>query len=175
MNIPTEEDIIHNDERLKKKSRESHPLTRKSRSISRYFLGHKHSSIDLSSQDFDITRCLTSSGIFDSYDIWTNVTLFHEYRTCRRLFIITNKNELIIGKTNQKHSLLKIKHRIDLNRVWIYTNIETINELILSEITSLTYYDYHRSLIIGWPLVENFLVEFDTKELRDAWYKRIHS
>ncbi|CAF3965102.1 unnamed protein product [Rotaria sordida] len=169
------DDNIYIDEQLKKKSRESHPLTRKSRSISRYFLGNKHSSIDLTTDDINITHCLTSIGIFDSYDLWTNVILFHDYRTYRRLFIITNKNQLIISKLNQKQSLLKIKHRIDLNRLWLYTNIENINESIISEITSLTYYDYHRTLIIGWPLVENFLVEFDTKDIRDIWYKRIQS
>ncbi|CAF1581616.1 unnamed protein product [Rotaria magnacalcarata] len=169
------DDHIHTDVRLRKKSRESHPLTRKSRSISRYFLGSKHSSIDLTAHDTDITRCLTSFGIFDSYDLWASVTLFRDYRTCRRLFILTNKNELIVGKTNQKRSLLKIKYRIDLNRVWLYTNIENLNESIVSEITPLTYYDYHRTLILGWPLVENFLVEFDSKDIRDIWYTRIQS
>ncbi|CAF3630906.1 unnamed protein product [Rotaria sp. Silwood1] len=167
---------IHIDEHIiKKSSRESHPLTRKSRSISRYFLGNKHSSIDITTNDINITRCLTSIGIFDSYDIWTYVTLYHNYRTYRRLFIITNKNELIISKSNIKQSLLKIKYRINLNRIWIYTNIENINESIINEITSLTYYDYHRTLIIGWPLGENFLVEFDTKNIRDTWYTRIQS
>lgn len=169
------EDTIPTDEQFKTKSRESHPLTRKSRSISRYFLGSKHSSIDITTHDIDITRCLTSFGIFDSYDLWTSVTLFRDYRTYRRLFIITNKNELIIGKTNQKQLLSKIKFRIDLNRVWLYKDIENINESIISEITSVNYYDYQRTLILGWPLVENFLVEFDTKDIRDIWYKRIQS
>jgi hypothetical protein len=160
------------DERFKKQARGSHPSSRKSRSISRYFLGNKRSSIDITTQDIDISRCLTSIGIFDSYDIWTSVILFRDYTTCRRLFIITNKNQLIIGKSNHKQSLFKIKHQIDLNRIWLYTNI---NDSIASEITSLTYYDYHRACIIGWPLAENFIVEFDTKDIRDVWYERIQS
>jgi hypothetical protein len=171
MNDQIDDQDSKND-RLKKQTRESHPSSRKSRSISRYFLGTKRSSIDISTQDIDISRCLTSIGIFDSCDLWTNVTLFHDYTTCRRLFIITNKNEFIIGKSNQKQSSFKIKHRIDLNRVWLYTNF---NDSITSEITSLTYYDQHRALIIGWPLAENFIAEFDTKHIRDIWNERIQS
>ncbi len=160
------------DERFKKQSRGSQPSSRKSRSISRYFLGNKRSSIDITNQDIDISRCLTSIGIFDSCDLWTNVTLFHDYTTCRRLFIITNKNQLFIGKSNQKQSLFKVKHQIDLNRIWLYSNI---NDSLASEITSLNYYDHHRTLIIGWPLAENFLVEFDTNDIRDLWYERIQT
>lgn len=171
MNNPIEENIPL-DERLKKQARESHPSSRKSRSISRYFLGNKRASIDITTQDLDISRCLTSVGIFDSYDLWTNVTLFRDYSTCRRLFIITKKNQLIIGKSNQKQSLLKIKHQIDLNRIWLYTNI---NDSIASEITTLTYYEPHRTFLIGWPLAENFLVEFDTKDIKDLWSERIQS
>jgi hypothetical protein len=166
------EDHNSKNDRSKKQSRDSLPSTRKSRSISRYFLGPKRSSIDISSQDIDISRCLTSIGIFDSCDLWTNVTLFHDYTTCRRLFIITNKNELIIGKSNQKQSSFKIKHRIDLNRIWLSTNL---NDSITSEITSLTYFDHNRTFIIGWPLAENFIVEFDTKNIRDSWNERIQS
>ncbi|CAF3276724.1 unnamed protein product [Rotaria sp. Silwood2] len=110
--------------------------------------------------------------MFIVYNVFLMLAINH---VCRRLFIITNKNELIISKSNPKQSLLKIKHRINLNRIWLYTDIENINESIISEITSLTYYDYHRTLIIGWPLGENFLVEFDTKDIRDIWYKRIQS
>jgi hypothetical protein len=165
------ENHIHFDE-LPKKLVVSQPSSRKSRSISRYFLGNKRSSIDGTTQDTDIHRCLTSIGIFDSYDLWTNVTLFREYTTCRRLFVLTNKNELIIGKCNQRQVLFKIKHRIDLNRIWLYPNI---NDSIASEITSLNYYDYNRSLIIGWPLAENFIVEFDTKSIREIWKERIQS
>jgi hypothetical protein len=150
----------------------SQPSTRKSRSISRYFLGNKRSSIDDTTQNSDIHRCLISIGIFDSYDLWTNVTLFRDYTTCRRLFILTNKNELIIGKCNQRNYLFKIKQRIDLNRIWLYTNL---NDNIVSEITSLSYYDSHRSLIIGWPLAENFIVEFDTKSIREIWRERFES
>jgi len=150
----------------------SQPTSRKSRSISRYFLGNKRSSIDDPIQNNDINRCLISVGIFDTYDLWTNVILFHDYRTCRRLFILTNKNELIIGKCNQRQYLFKIKQRIDLNRLWLYTNL---NDSIISEITSLNYYDFNRSLIIGWPLAENFLVEFDTKSIRDIWKERIET
>jgi hypothetical protein len=150
----------------------SQPSSRKSRSISRYFLGNKRSSIDDPIQNIDIYRCLISVGIFDSYDIWSNVTLFRDYTTCRRLFIITNKNELIIGKCNQRQILFKIKQRIDLNRIWLCANI---NDNISSEITSLNYYDYQRSLIIGWPLAENFIVEFDTKSIREIWKERIES
>jgi hypothetical protein len=153
MNNPIEENIPL-DERLKKQARESHPSSRKSRSISRYFLGNKRASIDITTQDVDISRCLTSVGIFDSYDLWTNVTLFRDYSTCRRLFIITKKNQLIIGKSNQKQSLLKIKHQIDLNRIWLYTNI---NDSIASEITTLTYYEPHRTF------------------LKDLWSERIQS
>jgi hypothetical protein len=90
------EDNIHIDEQFKKQHRESHPTLRKSRSICRYFLGTKRLSIDRTTQDIDISRCLTSIEIFDSYDLWTSVTLFRNYRTCRRLFILTDKNELII-------------------------------------------------------------------------------
>lgn len=158
------------DERSKKQSRGSQPSSRKSRSISRYFLGHKRSSIDITGQDIDISRCLTSIGVFDACDLWTGVTLFQDYTTCRRLFIITDKNQLFIGKSRQKQSLFKVKHRIDLNRVWLYPKL---NDSIASEITSLTYYDNQRSLIIGWPLAENFLVEFDSKAIRDIWYERI--
>jgi hypothetical protein len=161
------------DERLKKQARGSHPSSRKSRSISRYFLGNKRSSVDITTQDIDISRCLTSIGIFDSCDIWTGVTLFRDYTTCRRLFIITDKNQLIIGKSNSKQSSLKIKHQIDLNRIWLYSDIN--NESITSEITTLTYYDNQRSFIIGWPLAENFLVEFDTKDIKDVWYERIQT
>ncbi|CAF4879154.1 unnamed protein product, partial [Rotaria socialis] len=32
-----------------------------------------------------------------------------------------------------------------------------------------------RSLIIGWPLAENFIVEFDTKSIREIWKQRIES
>ncbi|CAF4422348.1 unnamed protein product [Rotaria sp. Silwood2] len=156
---------------LLKKVVVSQPSSRKSRSISRYFLGNKRSSIDDTTQD-NIYRCLISVGIFDSYDLWTNVTLFRDYTTCRRLFIITNKNELIIGKYNQRQSLFKIKHRIDLNCIWLYKNLY---DSIASEITSLNYYDSQRSLIIGWPLAENFIVEFDTKSIRDIWKQRIES
>jgi hypothetical protein len=164
MNNPTDE--------ISKKLAVSQPTSRKSRSISRYFLGTKRSSIDDITQDNDIYRCLISVGIFDSYDRWTNVTLFRAYNTCRRLFIITNKNELIIGKWNHRQFLFKLKHRIDLNRIWLYTNI---HENIASEITSLNYYDVNRSMIIGWPLGENFIVEFDTKSLRDIWKERFES
>jgi len=169
------EDNIPIDERFKKHHRGSHPSTRKSRSISRYFLGTKRSSIDITTQDIDILRCLTSIGIFDSCELWTSVTLFRDYRTCRRLFILTDKSELIIGKSNQKQSFFKIKHRIDLNRVWLYTNIQNLNDPFASEITSLTYYDYHRAFIIGWPLAENFIVEFDTKDIKNTWHERIQS
>lgn len=164
---------IPSDERLKKQARGSHPSSRKSRSISRYFLGNKRSSVDITTQDIDISRCLTSIGIFDSCDIWTSVILFRDYTTCRRLFIITDKNQLIIGKPNSKQSSLKIKHQIDLHRLWLSTEIN--NELILSEITSLNYYDNQRSFILGWPLAENFLVEFDTKDIKDLWYERIQT
>jgi hypothetical protein len=150
----------------------SQPTSRKSRSISRYFLGNKRASIDDPTQNNDIHRCLISVGIFDSYDLWTNVTLFRGYTTCRRLFIITNKNELIIGKCNHRQFLFKIKQRIDLNRLWLYTNL---NDSIVSDITSLNYYDQQRSMIIGWPLAENFIVEFDTKSIRDIWKERIES
>lgn len=165
------EDSTSYEDRFKKQTRGSQS-SRKSRSISRYFLGAKRSSIDITTQDIDITRCLTSAGIFDSYTLWTNVTLFRDYRTCRRLLILTDKNQLIIGKSNAKQSLFKIKHQIDLNRVWLYSNIQ---DSTVSEITSLTYFDHQRSLIIGWPLAENFLVEFDTKDIRDTWHERIQS
>jgi hypothetical protein len=162
----------HQTDDILKKFVASQPTSRKSRSISRYFLGTKRSSIDEPTQNIDIYRCLISVGIFDSYDIWTNVTLFRDYSTCRRLLIITNKNELIIGKCNQRQILFKIKQRIDLNRIWICSNI---SDNVASEITSLNYYDYQRSLIIGWPLVENFIVEFDTQYIRDIWKERIES
>ncbi|UJR32084.1 hypothetical protein I4U23_019552 [Adineta vaga] len=165
------EDSTPQDDRFKKQTRGSQS-SRKSRSISRYFLGTKRSSVDITTQDSDITRCLTSIGIFDSYELWTNVTLFRDYRTCRRLLILTEKNQLIIGKSNPKQSLFKIKHRIDLHRIWLHTNFL---DSIASEITSLTYYDHSRSLILGWPLAENFLVEFDTKDIRNTWHGRIQS
>ena len=158
------------DERLKKQSRASQPTSRKSRSISRYFLGNKRSSMDITSQDIDISRCLTSIGIFDACLLWTHVTLFHDYTTCRRLFIITDKKQLFIGKSQQKQSLFKVKHQIDLNRVWIYNNV---NENTALEITSLTYYDRQRTLLIGWPVAENFLVEFDTKDICNVWFDHI--
>jgi hypothetical protein len=172
MDNQIEDNNIPIDDRFKKQGRGSHPSSRKSRSISRYFLGNKRSSIDITTQDIDISRCLTSIGIFDSCDIWTNVTLFRDYTTCRRLLVITNKNQLIIGKSNTKLSLFKIKHQIDLNRIWLYANI---NDSIASEISSLTYYDYTRAFIIGWPLAENFIVEFDTKDIKDVWYDRMQS
>jgi len=172
MSNPIEDNNIPIDDRFKKQSRGSQPSSRKSRSISRYFLGNKRSSIDITTQDIDISRCLTSIGVFDSCDLWTSVTLFQDYTTCRRLFIITNKNQLIIGKSNSKQSLFKIKHQIDLNRLWLNINL---TDSIASEITSLNYYDYNRAFIIGWPLAENFIVEFDTKDIRDVWYERIQS
>ena len=159
------------EDRFKKQNRGSQS-SRKSRSISRYFLGAKRSSIDITTQDIDITRCLTSAGIFDSYELWTNVTLFRDYRTCRRLLILTDRNQLIIGKSNAKQSLFKTKHQIDLNRVWLHSNVQ---DSTVSEITSITYFDHQRSFIIGWPLAENFLVEFDTKDIRDTWHERIQS
>ena len=159
-------------EDLLKKFTATQPPSRKSRSISRYFLGNKRSSIDHPRPDQDIYRCLISVGIFDSYDRWTNVNLFRAYSTCRRLFIITNQNELIIGKYHHRQFLFKLKHRIDLNRLWFDTNI---SEHIASEITSLNYYDFNRSMLIGWPLAENFIVEFDTKSLRDSWKERLES
>jgi hypothetical protein len=171
MNNPID-DNIPIDERFKKQSRGSQQSSRKSRSISRYFLGNKRSSIDITSQDIDISRCLTSIGIFDSCDLWTNVTLFRDYTTCRRLFIITNKNQLFIGKFNQKQPLFKVKHQIDLNRIWLYSNL---TDSLVLEITSLTYYDHLRTFIIGWPLAENFLIEFDTKDIRGVWYERIQT
>jgi hypothetical protein len=155
-----------------KKFAVSQPSSRKSRSIGRYFLGNKRSSVDGITQDNDIYRCLISVGIFDSYDLWTNVTLYRDYTTYRRLFIITNKNELIVGKYNHRYVLFKMKQRIDLNRIWLYTNI---NDNIVSEITSVNYFDDQRSVIIGWPLAENFIVEFDTKSIREIWRERIES
>ncbi len=134
MNNPIEENRPQ-DERSKKQARGSHPSSRKSRSISRYFLGNKRSSVDVLTQDIDISRCLTSIGIFDSCDLWASVTLFRSYTTCRRLFIITNQNQLIIGKPNQKQALFKVKHQIDLSRIWLYA---TITDCIAAEITSLT-------------------------------------
>lgn len=146
--------------------------SRKSRSISRYFLGTKRTSMDYLTQDHDIQQCLSSLGIFDSCDLWTYVTLFRDYRTCRRLFILTNQNQLIIGKSNQKQQLHKIKHRIDLNRLWL---IQNFNESIINEITTLTYFDQQRICILGWPLAENFLIEFNSKDIRDIWCERIQS
>ena len=165
--------IIESDDRTKKLSRTSHPSTRKSRSISRYFLGPKRSSCDLTSQDIDISHCLTSSGIFDSYQLWTSVTLFRHYNTCRRLFILTDQNQLIISKSNSKQSILKIKERLDLHRLWLWTNLQSFHDPIVTDITSLTYYDASRSIILGWPLAENYLVEFDSQSIRDRWIERI--
>ena len=159
------------DETLKKVT-VSQPSSRKSRSISRYFVGNKRSSIDDATQDNNIYRYLISAGIFDSYDLYTNVILFRDYTTYRRLFIITNKNELIVGKCNQRQTLFKIKQRIDLNRIWLYTDR---TDGLAAEITSLNYYDSYRSLIIGWPLAENYVVEFDTKNTREIWQQRIES
>ena len=173
MNNASEPSARPHDDRHKKLARASQPTTRKSRSISRYFLGTKRSSCDVSTQDADITRCLTSIGIFDAHELWTTVTLFRDHDTCRRLLIITNKNELIIGKSNSKQSLFKIKQRIDLHRLWLYTTLQHSHDHVALDITSLTYYDSQRSCIIGWPLAENFVVEFDSKTVRDVWIERI--
>ena len=162
-------------ERRKKISRGSHPTTRKSRSISRYFLGNKRSSFDVTTQDIDIVRCLTSVGIFDSHDLWTSVTLFRDYTTWRRLFILTNKNELIIGKSHAKQSIFKIKQRIDVHLIWFYANLKHFHDPHALEITSLTYFDSQRSIILGWPLAENYVVEFDSSTIRDLWIERIQS
>jgi hypothetical protein len=175
MNGQTESPQSHDDQRWKKVARSSHPSTRKSRSISRYFLGNKRSSFDVTSQHIDISRCLTSIGIFDAYDLWTNVTIFRDYTTCQRLFIITDKNQLIIGKSHSKQSILKIKQRIDLNHIWFHSHLENFHDPIVCEITSLTYYDSQRSLILGWPSAENLLVEFNTKNIRDVWLERFQS
>lgn len=166
---------ISPDDRWKKVSRGSQPSTRKSRSISRYFRAHKRSSFDVTSQAIDISRCLTSIGIFDACDLWTSVTIFRDYTTCRRLFILTDKNQLIIGKSYAKQALLKIKYRLDVNRLWLYTNLQHFHDPLAYEITSLTYYDSQRSFILGWPVAENILVEFDTKTIRDLWTDRIQS
>jgi hypothetical protein len=174
MNDPNESSPL-NDERRKKSSRGSHPTTRKSRSISRYFLGNKRASFDVVGQEIDITRCLTSVGIFDAYDLWSGVTIFRDYSTCRRLFILTCKNELIIGKSNAKQSLFKIKQRLDMNRLWWSSQLRPCQDPMASEITSLTYYDAQRSMIIGWPPAENVLVEFDSKAIREQWIDRIQS
>jgi hypothetical protein len=171
MNDPTDDPIVDND-RFKKRSRGSQSSSRKSRSISRYFLGNKRPSIDVTTQDIDISRCLTSAGVFDCCERWTSATLFRGYRTSRRLLIITDNNQLIVGKSNPKQSLFKIKHRIDLHRIWLHTNF---TDFVPAEITSLTYYDRQRTLIIGWPLAENFLVEFDSKDIRNSWHERIQS
>jgi hypothetical protein len=165
MNNPTDEQL--------QKVAISQPPARKSRSISRYFLGNKRSSIDSATQNnHDIYRCLISVGIFDSYDLWAHVTLFRDYSTCRRLFIVTSKNELIIGKYNHRHVLFKIKQRIDLNRVWLHTQF---NDHVASEVTSLNYYDLHRSFILGWPFAENFVVEFEATSIRESWREHIES
>ncbi|CAF0778650.1 unnamed protein product [Adineta steineri] len=151
---------------------QSQTSSRKSRSISRYFLGNKRTSVNNTKPNNDISRCLISVGIFDSYSLYAHVTFFRDYSTCRRLLIITNKNELIIGKYNHRHVLFKIKYRIDLNHIWLNANI---NDTIASEITSLNYYDYQRSLILGWPTVENYIVEFETKSIREIWKDYIES
>lgn len=162
-------------ERRKKSSRGSHPSTRKSRSISRYFLGNKRTSFDVTTQDIDISRCLTSNGIFDSCDLWTSVTLFRDYTTCRRLFILTDKNQLIIGKFYLKQSLLKVKQCIDIYSIWFIENLQHFHDPTALEITSLTYFDAQRSAILGWPLAENYLVEFDSSTIRETWLERIRS
>lgn len=166
----TDSNVI--DRRSKKLSRTSQPTTRKSRSISRYFLGGKRHSCDLTTQDVDISQCLMSNGIFDSYDLWTSVTLFRHYHTCRRLLILTSQNELFLCKTNSKQSFWKIKQRLDVNRLWFLTNLQSFHDPIVAEITSLTYYDASRSIVLGWPLAENFLVEFDNAVIRDQWIDR---
>jgi len=150
----------------------SQPPTRKSRSISRYFLGAKRSSIDNIRQDYDIHRCLISIGIFDSYELYTNVTLFRHETTCRRLIILTTNNQLIIGKYLSRQILFKLKHRFDLSQIWL---TDQLSEQIVSEITSLTYYDSQRSLILGWPLADNYLVEFENQTQRNLWKERLQS
>lgn len=167
MNNQFVENLSSFDEQTKQYS-----TSRKSRSISRYFLGAKRTSMDYLTQDHDIQQCLSSLGIFDSCDLWTYVTIFRDYHTCRRLFILTNQNQLIIGKSNQKQQLYKIKHRIDLNRLWL---VQNISETIISDITTLTYFDQQRICILGWPLAENFLIEFNSKDIRDIWCERIQS
>ena len=72
-----------------------------------------------------------------------------------------------------------MKQRIELSRVWLSTHLQNTNDgtptATALEITSLSYYDCHRSLVIGWPLAENFIVEFDSKSIRDIWQERIES
>lgn len=150
----------------------SQPPTRKSRSISRYFLGTKRSSIDNIRQDYDIHRCLISIGIFDSYEIYTNVNLFRDDTISRRLMILTTKNELIIGKYISRQILFKLKYRLDLSQIWL---ADQLTEQIISEITSLTYYDSQRSLILGWPLADNYLIEFENQIQRNLWKERLQS
>lgn len=147
----------------------SQPATRKSRSISRYFLGQKRASIDGTTEETTIHRCLTSAGIFDSYLLWTYVTFYRDDHTSRRLFILTEKHQLIVAKSSLRQSSLKIKERLDLSSIWFQCDFE---ESIGLEISSLTYYDPSKSMIIGWPLTENFIVEFQTKSLRDTWKDR---
>ena len=65
-----------------------------------------------------------------------------------------------------------MKERIDLTRLWLCSHVQ---DSIASEITSLTYYDAQRSIILGWPLAENFVVEFETKSIRDLWKERFES
>ena len=150
----------------------SQPSSRKSRSISRYFLGNKRTSVHAATHEHAIHRCLTVHGIFDAVDLSANVTSYRDGTACQRLFILTDKNQLIIAKSYQRQSLYKVKQRIDVNRLWISADVTSP---CVSEITSLTDYDASRSLLLGWPLVENFLIEFETKSVRDMWKERIQS
>ena len=147
----------------------SQPVRRKSRSISRYFLGQKRASIDVTTEETSIHRCLTSAGIFDSYLLWTYVTFFRDDRSSRRLFILTANEQLIVAKSSLRQSNLKIQERLDLTTIWFQSDFD---ESLGSEISSANFYDASRSLVLGWPSAENFIVEFQSKALRETWKER---
>ena len=97
------------------------------------------------------------------------MTFYRDDHTSRRLFILTEKNQLIIAKSSLRQSSLKIKQRLDLTTIWFQSDFD---ESLGSEISSLNFYDASRSLLLGWPSAENFIVEFQTKALRETWKDR---
>lgn len=151
---------------------DSNPIGRKSRSISRYFLGPKRSIVDETNEEISIRQALRVSGIFESIDFWNFVTIFRDFRSSRRILILTEKNRLILAKFFQRQSLVKIKEIVEIDEFWFDDEIRssTVNEL-----NCLGQFDSTRSLVIGWPPAENFLVEFSDKATRDIWKERFQS
>ncbi|CAF0734403.1 unnamed protein product [Didymodactylos carnosus] len=150
-----------------------HPHGNKSRSISRYFLGARGKRYSVDNNDtVDIKRYITQAGI--DVEQWIGLNLFRDDTVWRR-YLIISKQELFVGKL--RNITFKIKHRIELSRLWLSEDIQnpdgTPSSAALS-ITTLAFYDMQKTIIIGWPII-NYVAEFDTKQTKDLWFQTLNS